>query len=266
MLRNVFSKVVHDQWRIVLGWAAFSAIWPAMYVGLYPSIGSFLDLQELLDQMPPAIRQMFSMSELGVGTPEGFLNMELFSFVAPLLIFAYTVSVGGSATAGEEERGTMDLLLANPLPRWRVIVEKSAAFVLGSIVIGVGMWLGAAVGALISGVELDLGLVGQALTSVVLLGLAFGAFAMALGAVTGRRGAAAAIALMVAVASFFLNGLGSLVDWLDPWRPVSPFYHYISNDPLLHGLDLGHAAVLVVLAVVFTAVAAVAFERRDLAR
>jgi ABC-2 type transport system permease protein len=266
MLRSVFAKVVHDQWRIVLGWAAFSAIWPAMYVGLYPSIGTFLDLQELLDQMPPAIRQLFSMSELGIGTPEGFLNMELFSFVAPLLIFAYTVSVGGSATAGEEERGTMDLLLANPVPRWRVVLEKSAAFLLGAIVIGVGMWVGAAVGAAVSGVELDLGLIGQALASVVLLGLAFGAFAMALGAITGRRWAAAAIALMVAVASFFLNGLGSLVDWLDPWRPVSPFYHYISNDPLIHGLDLSHAAVLVAVTVACTAVAVVAFERRDLTR
>jgi ABC-2 type transport system permease protein len=266
MLRSVFSKVVHDQWRIVLGWAAFSAIWPAMYVALYPSIGSFLNLQELLDQMPPAIRQMFSMSELGVGTPEGFLNMELFSFVAPLLIFAYTVSVGGSATAGEEERGTMDLLLANPVPRWRVIVEKSAAFLLGTIVIGVGMWLGAAAGAAISGVDLDLALIAQALASVVLLGLAFGAFAMALGAITGRRWVAASIALMVAIASFFLNGLGSLVDWLDPWRPVSPFYHYIANDPLVNGLDLSHAMVLAVLTVLCTAVAVVAFERRDLAR
>ena len=160
----------------------------------------------------------------------------------------------------------MDLLLANPVPRWRVIVEKSAAFLLGTIVIGVGMWLGAAAGAAISGVDLDLGLIAQALTSVVLLGLAFGAFAMALGAITGRRWVAASIALMVAIASFFLNGLGSLVDWLDPWRPVSPFYHYIANDPLVNGLDLSHAMVLAVLTVLCTAVAVVPFERRDLAR
>jgi len=266
MLRSVFGKVVHDQWRLVLGWAAFSGIWPAMYVALYPSIGGMGELQKMLEQFPPALRAFFASSTLNLGSPEGFLNMELFTFVAPLLILAYTVVVAGSATAGEEERGTMDLLLANPIPRWRIVVEKSAAFVIGTIVIGIGMWIGAAIGGAAVGVELDLWLVGQATASVCLLGLALGGLALALGALTGRRWLAAGVALMVAIAGFFLNGLGALVDWLEPWRPISPFYQYLANDPLTNGLDLGNALVLAAWAVVGTIVAVLAFERRDLAR
>jgi ABC-2 type transport system permease protein len=265
-MRSVFAKVVHDQWRVVLGWAAFCAIWPAMYIGLYPSIGRFVDLQHIMDQLPPAMKQLLSLTDAGIGTPAGFLNAELFTFISPLLILAYTVAIGSSATAGEEERGTMDLLLANPIPRWRVVVDKAIAMVIGSVVIGVMMWLGAAIGATLAKVDIDLGLVAQALASVILLGLAFGMFALALGAITGRRSASAAIALMVAIASFFLNAFGLLVDWLGPWRPVSPFYHYIGNNPLTNGLDPEHAAVLVAIAVVSAAVAVVAFERRDLAR
>lgn len=266
MLRSVFGKVVHDQWRMVLGWAAFSAIWPAMYVALYPSIGALGDLQRMLEQFPPAIREFFASASLDLGSPEGFLNMELFTFVAPLLILAYTVVVGGGATAGEEERGTMDLLLANPIPRWRIVAEKSAAFFLGTVVIGIGMWLGAAAGAVAVGVDLNLWLVGQAIASALLLGFALGGLALALGAITGRRWFAAGVSLMVVIAGFFLNGLGALVDWLEPWRPISPFYQYIANDPLANGLDPGHALVLVAWAVVGTAVAVVAFERRDLSR
>lgn len=265
-MRNVFSKVVHDQWRIVLGWGAFCAIWPAMYIGLYPSIGKIVDLQRIMDQLPPAMKQLLSMSEAGIGTPTGFLNAELFSFIAPLLMLAYTVAIGSSATAAEEERGTMDLLLANPVPRWRVVVDKAIAMIIGSVVIGVVMWLGAVIGATLANVDLDLRLVAQALTSVILLGLTFGMFALALGSITGRRSTSAAIALMVAIASFFLNGFGAMISWLDPWRPVSPFYHYIGNDPLSNGLDPGHAAVLVAIATVSAAVAVLAFERRDLAR
>jgi ABC-2 type transport system permease protein len=266
MLRSVFLKVVHDQWRIVLGWAAFAGIWPAMYVALYPSIGALGEMQRMLEQFPPAIREFFASSSLDLSSPEGFLNMELFTFVAPLLVLAYTVVVGGGATAGEEERGTMDLLLANPIPRWRIVVEKSIAFVIGTIVIGLGMWVGAAAGAVAVGIDLDLWLVGQAIVSSLLLGFALGGLALALGALTGRRWLAAGVSLMVAIAGFFLNGLGALVAWLEPWRPLSPFYHYIANDPLSNGLDPGHALVLVAWAIVGTAVAVVAFERRDLAR
>ncbi len=266
MLRSVFGKTVHDQWRLVLGWAAFSAIWPAMYVALFPSIGAIKGMQELLDQMPPAFREFFASSNLDLSTPEGFLNVELFTFVAPLLVLAYTVVVCGGATAGEEERGTMDLLLANPLPRWRVVVEKALAFALGTIVIGAGLWLGAAAGAVAVGVDLDLGLVAQAVGSSILLGFALGGLALAIGALSGRRWLAAGVSLMVAVAGFFLNGLGALVDWLDPWRPISPFYLYIANDPLSNGLDPVHALALAGWAVVGVAVAIYAFERRDLAR
>lgn len=266
MLRSVFGKVVHDQWRMVLGWAVFAGIWPAMYVALYPSIGALGEMQRMLDQFPPALREFFASASLNLGTPEGFLNMELFTFVAPLLILAYTVVVAGGATAGEEERGTMDLLLANPVARWRIVVEKSIAFVLGTIVIGVGMWIGAGIGAAVVNVKLDLWLVGQAIASAVLLGYALGGVALAIGALTGRRWLAAGTALMLTIAGFFLNGLGAIVDWLEPWRPVSPFYQYIANDPLSNGLDPQHALVLIGWAVIGGIVAVVAFERRDLAR
>jgi len=266
MLRSVFGKVVHDQWRMVLGWAAFAGIWPAMYVALYPSIGALGELEKMLDQFPPAIREFFASSSLNLSTPEGFLNMELFTFVAPLLVLAYTVVVCGGATAGEEEKGTLDLLLANPVPRWRIIVEKSAAFVIGTVVIGIGMWIGAALGALAVDIDLDMWLVGQAIASACLLGFALGGVALALGALTGRRWLAAGVSLMIVIAGFFLNGLGALVDWLEPWRPISPFYQYIANDPLSNGLDAGNVLVLVAWAVMGGTVAVIAFERRDLAR
>lgn len=266
MLRSVFGKVIHDQWRIVLGWAVFAGIWPAMYVALYPSIGALGEMERMLEQFPPALRELFASSNVSLSSPEGFLNMELFSFVAPLLVQAYIVVVCGGATAGEEERGTMDLLLANPIPRWRIVVEKSAAFVLGTMVIGLGMWIGAALGAAAVEIDLDMWLVGQAIASSCLLGFAFGGLALALGALTGRRWLAAGVSLMTAIAAFFLNGLGALVDWLEPWRPLSPFYHYIANDPLTNGLDAGNVLVLLAWAVIGGIIAVVAFERRNLAR
>ena len=146
MLLRVFGNVLHDQWRMVLVWAAFSGISAAMYVALSPSIGALGELEKMLDEFPPGIREFFASSSLNLSTPEGFLNMELFTFVAPLLVLASTVVVGGGATAGEEEKGTLDLLLANPVPRWRVIVAKPSASAASPAVIGTRIWVRARFG------------------------------------------------------------------------------------------------------------------------
>lgn len=69
----------------------------------------------------------------------------------------------------------------------------------------------------------------------------------------------------IAVATYFINSLTLLVETLEPFRKLSPFYYYISAEPLMNGLNLGHAAVLVRLTAVLLVVALVTFERRDVA-
>jgi len=56
-----------------------------------------------------------------------------------------------------------------------------------------------------------------------------------------------------------------MVEGLKSYCKLSPFYYYTSAEPLRNGLDMGHAGVLIVLTVVFLAVALIAFERHDLA-
>jgi ABC-2 type transport system permease protein len=265
MLRSIVRKSVHDLWRPLLAWTVFTAVWPAFYIALYPSIGAVEEMQQLLDAMPPALRALFVSEGLDIGTPEGYLNMELFAFVLPLLLMAWTVPVSAGATAGEEERGTLDALLALPVRRWQVLTGKAAAVLGGTVVLAVGALAGLAVGSAAVGVTLDLGRVGAGVVLASLLALVFGGLALLVGALTGRRLVAIAVPFALAVAAFFLNTLGALVDWLDPWRPASPFYHYIAGDPLSRGLDPGSVLVLGMTAIAAAILATLVFERRDLA-
>jgi ABC-2 type transport system permease protein len=261
---NVVAKVVHDQWRPVLIWTVLSGLVAAFYLALYPSIGAVEEMQQLLESMPPALRAMFAAEGVDIGTPAGYLNIELFAFMLPLLVFAVALTAGGGATAGEEERGTLELLLANPLPRWRVVVEKFLALAIAIAVFDIGIWLALAITSSVADIDLELARVAAALTSTGLLGLAVGSLAMAFGALTGSRVLSMGLALVVAVVGFFINALGPLVEALDAWRVVSLVYHYIGYDPLANGLDPLHAAVLLASSLVFLLVALVAFERRDL--
>jgi len=262
---SIVGKVFHDQWRPVLVWAALSGILAAFYLSLYPSIGAVQEMQELLDSMPQALRALFAAEGADIGTPAGYLNIELFTFMIPLLVFAVALTSAGGATAGEEERGTMELLLANPIPRWRVVVEKFLAMALATSAVVAGIWLALAITASVANIALALDRVAAALASVGLLGFAVGSLAMAIGALTGNRMVSIGLALGIAVVGFFVNALGPLVEGLRDWRAISLHYHYIGNDPLANGLDPGHAAVLLATAVVCLVVAIVAFDRRDLA-
>lgn len=264
MLRSILLKVLHDQWRTTLIWTALTGVLAAFYLSLYPSIGSVVEMRRLLDAMPPELRAMFSVEGADLGTPTGYLNMELFTFVLPLIVMAITVTAGGGATAGEEERGTIDLLLANPVRRWLVVVEKALGGALLSAFLCLGVWVSLALAATAVDVALDLVLVAGALVSVWLLGGVIGGVALLVGSWTGSRMTAIAAGLVVAVVGFFINALAPLADVLEPWQPLSPHYHYLGYDPLTAGLDAGHAAVLAVTSFALLALAAAAFERRDL--
>ena len=87
--------------------------------------------------------------------------------------------------------------------------------------------------------DLQLSIEGMLAVNVAagLLGLLFGAMALALGALTGRRGLAIGLSAGIAVAAFFLYGLAPLVDALEPLGKLSPFYWYLEPNPLANGFD-----------------------------
>ena len=113
--------------------------------------------------------------------------------------------------------------------------------------------------------DISAGRLAAATLAAVLLALAYGAIAVLLGAATGKRTLAIGVAAAFGVAAYLVNGLAPLVDELEAAQKLSPFYHYAAGDPLRHGLSMEHAAVLVAIAAVATALAPVLFSRRDVA-
>jgi ABC-2 type transport system permease protein len=264
MLRSVWLKMLHDQWRMLAIWTALIGLLAGFYLSLYPSIGAVEEMRSLLDAMPPELRAMFAAENADLSTAAGYLNIEFFAFVMPLAVIAITLTGGAGATAGEEERGTLELLLANPIRRWRVVVEKAVGTATLAAILCACVWVALAVTALISDIDIALERVAAALASAWLLGCAIGGVALLVGALVGSRVAAIGVGLTVSIAGFFVSALAPLSEVLEPWRPLSPHYHYIGYDPLTNGLDPVHAGVLAALSVVLVVVAGIAFEHRDL--
>jgi ABC-2 type transport system permease protein len=263
-LRDTFTRTLHDQVRPVGAWSIVGFLLAAMYMGLYPSIGAMDEIEAMLDQMPDAFRALFAAEGLDLSSPEGYLNVELFSFVGPLLVLAYTIGAGSGATAAEEERGTIDLLLSTPVTRARVVLDKAAASGLLTLGLAGAMWAGVAFGAFVGGVAIDLARVGGAIALLTLMSTVFGAIALLLGALTGRRMLSIGITAALVLIAYLVNALGTLIDWLEPWRPLSPFFHYTGSDPLTNGFQAGPALLLAALTAAGVAAAVLAFDRREL--
>ncbi len=265
MRPSVMLEAVHSQRRSLMIWSVALAALIAIYVAVWPSVkGTGSSFSKLIDEMPDAYKALFTTgSGIDFSTPAGYLNVELLSFMGPIVVLLYAIGTGASAIAGEEDRRTLDLLLVNAVSRGRVVVEKMVAIVFGTAVLVTAMWVALLVEGRIAGMDVPVANSAAALTHLGLLGVEFGALALCVGAWTGRLGLSRAVPAMAAAATYVVNALATLVGWLGPVRRLSPFYQYSGHDPLHTGLSVAAVAVTVASTVVFVAAAVWAFQRRD---
>jgi ABC-2 type transport system permease protein len=266
MLRNPFLKTLRDTRRALLWWSLGLIGLATLMIAVYPTVRDNPDLNKMVKDYPEALKAFIAFGgELDYVSGAGYLGSELFAFMVPLLLLIAAIGAGARAIAGEEERGTLDLLLANPISRRGLVVDKLAALASEVALLALVLWLSLLVGVEAVGMNVSAVHLASATGSAALLAFAFGAIALLLGAASGHCALAIGVTAAGAVAAYLVNSLAALVDFLEPARKASPFYHYAASDPLRHGLALGHVSFLAALALIAAALAALAFDRRDLA-
>ena len=234
-----------------------------MGVMIGPMYGLFDDaLAEYMDELPEVLLALFGGGDMS--TPEGWYQAETFGMVTPIAVMVVTVAIGARALAGEEEHRTMGLLLANPIKRSTVVYQKTFAMVLYAFAVGFATFAGVAVGSLLGGLDMSIGNIAATSLLVTLVGSVFGAFALALSAATGRVNVAVYGAVGAALVLYVLNALLPFTDNLVGFAKWSPFYYYLSSDPMMNGMNWGHGAVLIGLTVVLIGLSVVLFQHRDL--
>lgn len=197
-------------------------------------------------------------------TLPGYLRAEIFSIYGPLVLIGSAIMGVVSTTAGEEEDGSLGMVLSLPLPRSVVMLSKAVAIAIALVVISLIVWIGLIVGVVIAGGGVGAGNLAAQTVHLTALGLFFGALAFAVAVGTGGRTGALAISGTLAVLSYLVNGLAPLVDGINWAQKLSPFYYYSGSDPLTGGIDVGHLAVLFLGAAALTWLGLAGLGRRDL--
>lgn len=263
MLRSVFTGALRESRRRFLWWSVGLIGYVVVIAAVWPSIRDNDALLELHKTYPEALKGFASFGgQFDLGTPAGYLGAELFSVMVPLLLLVAGIGGGARALAGEEERGTLELLLAQPVSRRRVALEKLAAVGLEVVALGGVLFLALWVSTAVAGMRIAAGHLLAATTAAVLLALAYAAIAVLTGAATGRRATAIAVPSALVVCAYLVNGLAPLVDVAHALRKLSPWYHYAAGDPLRHGLGT-NALVLVAILIAATLLVPFVLDRRD---
>jgi ABC-2 type transport system permease protein len=262
MFRSVFLKTLHDQRRGLIGWSIGLGLLVFIEAAVWPSMRDLEGMSDLYASFPDELQKLFNLEAMTTGT--GFMNGELFTLLLPILFIVYAVGRGARFVAGEEEQGTLDLLLVTPLSSARLVLEKALALVAGVAVLGVVLLVVTCVSSRVFGLEISVTDAATGALSMVLLGSEFGAIALAAGTLTGSRATAIAVASVAATAAYVLYATGLIIDAVEPWRPWSPFDQALTGGPLGAGLPASYL-LLAAGAAVSVLVALPVLDRRDIA-
>lgn len=261
MFRNVYLKCLRDQRRGLAGWSIGVIALVLLECALWPSVSKAAGMRDLLESYPKPLRELFDLEDFGTGT--GFLNAELFSMLLPVLFLVFAIGRGARAIAGEEEDGTLEVVLVTRVTPIRLVLEQAAVLVTATVLLGTVLFISVTVFSSV----FDLGVTaGAALTgavAMVLLAVEFGWLALALGAATGRRTLAIALTSVFAVAAYVLYVASKLVDAVRPWGPLSPFHQALEGGPVGAGLPAAYGWLFVAGAVALV-IGAPVFHRRDI--
>lgn len=260
----IFRETLRRNWRGSLILGVLLAL-----MGFY--ITAVLNDSRMVELMAAKMATLsFLVNSLGGGdaefmtTPLGMLNVGYFTWMI-LVLGGYAIYYGINITVMEEDRGIMDMVLATPINRWKVIVEKFLAFALllaVSVVIGnVAILFFAGIFETFRGI--DTSRVTEASfnflpTSLLLMGVT-----TALGVIFRRRGTTLSLAVGFMAGSFLVDMIARNVPDVIGLQAVSFFTYYDSARVLQYGLVWTNVILLVSVALLCGGVALWRWQRRD---
>ncbi|MEU7143946.1 ABC transporter permease subunit [Nocardia sp. NPDC046473] len=258
----MYTKTLRDQRRGLLGWIIGVVLIVLLESAIWPSFSDMSGMQDFLKNYPEAMRKLFNLDQFSTGT--GFLNVELFTMMMPVLFLVFAIGRGARGIAGEEERGTLEVLLVNGVSPIRLALEQAAVVITSVAVLGLALFGSIVVCSAIFGLGVPIAFAASGALSMTLLGMEFGLIAAAIGAATGKRVLALAGASILAVAAYVLYVASQLVPAITPWGPWSPFRQAVGGGPMGVGLPLTFLW-LALGGIVCLLAALPVFDRRDIA-
>src|SRR6266699_1448387 len=235
LFRNIYLKTLRDYRIAILGWGIGIGLLIYVVLASFPSLVTTPEARASLVSLGPSFAWI--AEPIKIDTPGGYAT---FKYGFTVLVMAlWPLMASSRMLRGEEERGSMDVLLSMPRGRGRVALEKLAA--IWTALLGMGLLIGLLTYAGGMRVNADFSL-GDALLSGLNLALicgVFGSLALLLSQFTQERGTAAGLTgglLLVFIVLDMVHRVIPGTEWLSR---LSPVYYYNLSKPLVPASSYG---------------------------
>tara|TARA_Y100000758_G_scaffold155928_1_gene110636 strand:+ start:166 stop:960 length:795 start_codon:yes stop_codon:yes gene_type:complete len=261
MLNYIFSIYIISRWKNILIWSVSMFILALVFTGLYDSFKG--EITDMIGNAPKLMEAMIGPISEDAVTPEIWLGIELYGLLFPILLAVIAVSAGASAIGTEEESGTIELILASPISRGRVVLEKSLGIMIQLGIVSGFLWVGIATGSLLFPFDVSLTNVFFATAMGWIFGTTVAYITMSIQSLKGRKGLALGVGSGFVGLSYVMMVISGLLNGLNSLKYTSLFNYYDGRSVLINGLNETSFAVMLGLSGLFLVVSLYGFYNRD---
>jgi ABC-2 type transport system permease protein len=222
------------------------------------------ELLEVMNGLPDAMLDAFSMNAFNLTTVEGFFGV-MFVFIGLILSIA-AVMWGSDIIAKEERDKTVEFALTLPVRRSTLIAAKSAVVVTNSIILALFTW-GITLGntARYDPEPEFYEFVALGMAAIFIMQLIFMAVGILLGAAIKNHKKSGSIAISILLGTYFISIIAGLNEDFENLKYFTPFKYF---DPamLLHESKIEPVYLWLSLGIIVVSMvgAFLAYSRRDL--
>ncbi len=268
LLRNMYGKTIRDNRAGILGWGLGIAALMAIGASQYGQIisGTPEERRKIAAEAAKAFEGFsFLIGDIvGLDTIGGFITTRVMGFI-PVMIAFWAIVLAVGVLRGEEQSGTIDVLLATPHSRRSVALQKLGAVLTAVLVVCVLAWLGLWVGVALTTEQLAVADMGLAMLNVFVMAAFWAGVGLLVSQFVAIRRTASSITAGLMIGTFLVNNLLSSNDDLQWLAWLMPFHWYSASKPMApgFGMDWTALALIAVAAIVVTALGVWIFTRRD---
>ena len=261
---NIFIRELKANLKSLAIWSVIIAILIFMAASKFTAFAGDPEMLKMLDSLPPAMLDAFSMRAFNLTTLSGFYGIMFIYFG---LMGAIASAMWGSDMISKEERDkTVEFSLVLPVSRSKVVTAKALAAVVNCIAFVLITWgISLLVVQQFNPDQAFNSYLALQMRAMFVIELIFLSLGLLLGCVMKQYKRSASTAVAIILATYFMSVVSGMQEKLDFLKWFTPFKYFDAADLFRNGsMNSTYLLISFGIIVVCVALAYFTYNRRDL--